>query len=227
MNKNQFKYFFMGLTLLFLFSGVSAWADDPRGEFSFHLGWTLSDGVSGDAVLAPDGNVYDRIDPKDSFSWGFSGEFFVTPNAEVGFLFDRQKSKLEISGSTTREIADMNVDDYQGIFSYNFGESDASMRPFVMGGIGATHFGGITFVGVDGVTRDIGGVTKFAGSIGGGVKLYPSQSFGVRLQARWTPNYIKSDAAGWWCDPYWGCYVTGDAQYANQFEMGGAVSIRF
>src|SRR5262245_5915997 len=126
----------MSLTLLLLFGCVSAWADDPRGEFSFTLGWTMSDGVSGDPILAPDGNVYDRIDPKDGFSWGFSGEFFVTPNAEVGFLYNRQKSTLEVSGSTTREIADMNVDDYQGIFSYNFGEPDASMRPFVMGGIG-------------------------------------------------------------------------------------------
>ncbi|MET0213234.1 MAG: hypothetical protein ABW292_09540 [Vicinamibacterales bacterium] len=39
--------------------------------------------------------------------------------------------------------------------------------------------------------------------------------------------YIKSDAAGWWCDPYWGCYLVGDPQYSNQFGFTGGVTIRF
>ena len=41
------------------------------------------------------------------------------------------------------------------------------------------------------------------------------------------PTYIKSDAEGYWCDPYWGCYVVGDAQYANQFEFSAGISLRF
>ena len=49
--------------------------------------------------------------------------------------------------------------------------------------------------------------------------MYPGKNVGIRLEGRWTPTYIKSDATGWWCDPYWGCYVTGDAQYSNQFEL--------
>jgi len=44
---------------------------------------------------------------------------------------------------------------------------------------------------------------------------------------RWTPTYIKSDAAGWWCDPYWGCYLVGNAQYSNQFDINGGVTFRF
>ena len=44
---------------------------------------------------------------------------------------------------------------------------------------------------------------------------------------RWTPTYIKSDAEGYWCDPYWGCYVVGDAQYATQFDINGGVTFRF
>lgn len=212
---------------LLLIGSATTWADDPKGEFSFLLGWTFSDGVTGDGVLALDGNIYDSVDPKDSFSWGLSGEFFVTPNVEVGFLYDRQKSKLEIGGTNTVEVGDMNVDDYLGTFTYNWGESDATTRPFVMGGIGATHYGAVNFTGFDGVARETPTQTKFAGSIGGGLKLYPSKAFGVRLQARWTPTYIKTDSAGWWCDPYWGCYVVGNAQYSNQFEMGAGINIRF
>ncbi|HSP06261.1 MAG TPA: outer membrane beta-barrel protein [Acidobacteriota bacterium] len=220
-------HLFIGMVFLFLICGATAWAAEPKGEVSVMLGWTFSDGVSGDNYLAPDGNVYNRIDPKDSFSWGFSGEFYVTENAEVGFLYDRQQSKLEVSGTTTREVGNMAVDNYHGIFSYNFGESDATMRPFMLAGIGATHFAGLTFTGFNGASHEIPSETKVSATIGGGVKIYPSHSVGFRLQARWTPTYVKSDSAGWWCDPYWGCYVVSNAQYANQFEMAGAFSVRF
>ena len=57
--------------------------------------------------------------------------------------------------------------------------------------------------------------------------IFPSPGFGIRLEGRWTPTYIKSDATGWWCDPYWGCYVTENAQYSNQFELSGGIVIRF
>ena len=30
-----------------------------------------------------------------------------------------------------------------------------------------------------------------------------------------------------WCDPYWGCYTVGDAQYSNQWELSGGVTLRF
>jgi len=59
------------------------------------------------------------------------------------------------------------------------------------------------------------------------VKVFPSPNVGARFGIRWTPTYIKSDAAGWWCDPWWGCYVVGNAQYSNQFEFVGGVMFRF
>jgi hypothetical protein len=50
---------------------------------------------------------------------------------------------------------------------------------------------------------------------------------GARFNFHWIPTYIKSDAVGWWCDPFWGCYVVGNAQYANQLEFSGGVVFRF
>lgn len=217
------------MILLGFLAGSTAWAQsDPRAEFSFNLGWTFSDGVSGDPVLALDGNVYDRVDPKDSFSWGFTGEYLLSPNSAVGFLYDRQQSKLEISGpSTVTEVDNMAVDNYHGIFTYNFGDPESMARPFVFGGIGATHYSGVTFTAVNGAQRTIGSQTQFSGSIGAGFKYYPAPKVGLKLQARWTPTYIKSDPGGVWCDPYWGCYAVGNAQYSNQFEMTGGVCMRF
>ena len=52
-------------------------------------------------------------------------------------------------------------------------------------------------------------------------------NFGIRLGVRSTPTYIKSDSAGGWCDPYWGCYIVADAQSPNQWEFNGGITLRF
>jgi hypothetical protein len=43
----------------------------------------------------------------------------------------------------------------------------------------------------------------------------------------YTPTYISSTAEGWWCDPYWGCYLVGDHKYSNQFQIRGGFTFRF
>jgi hypothetical protein len=48
---------------------------------------TLSDGVTGDATLAADGNLYDTIHVADSASRGFALGINATDNIELGFLF--------------------------------------------------------------------------------------------------------------------------------------------
>jgi len=204
----------------------AAWAQEPRVELSGTAGWTFSDGVSGNGVSVPGVGTFTRVDPKDAFSWGARLGFNLSPNVEVGFLFNQQSTKLEVGGTSSFDLGNMSVYNYHGYFAYNFGESDAKVRPYVLGGLGATQYGTISAT-AGSVQRDISGSTKFSSTWGAGVKLFPSPKFGIRLESRWTPTYIKSDATGWWCDPYWGCYVTGNAQYSNQFELSGGVILRF
>ena len=206
---------------------ATASAQDPRVEISGTAGWTFSDGVGGQtAVTVPGVGVFDSIGPKDAFSWGARLGFNVTPNVEVGFLFNQQSTKYELGGTSTFELGDVSVYNYHGYLAYNFGDSDASVRPYFLGGLGATQYGKIG-VTVGNTTRELGGETQFSTTWGLGVKLFPGPKFGIRLEGRWTPTYIKSDAEGWWCDPYWGCYVVGDAQYSNQFELSGGITLRF
>jgi opacity protein-like surface antigen len=196
-------------------AGSAAWAQDKRVELSGTAGWTFSDGVSGSA----NDSSPVRVDPKDAFSWGARIGFLVNDNVEVGGLFGMQSTSLE---TPAFKIADESIYNYHGYLAYNFGDADAKARPYVLGGLGATQFGALkTAVG------DIGGETKFSTTWALGVKLYPSPNVGIRLEGRWTPTYIKSDAVGYWCDPYWGCYTVGDAQYANQFELSGGITLRF
>ncbi len=204
----------------------TASAQDSRVELSGTAGWTFSDGVSGDAVTVPGVGVFDRVDPKDAFSWGFRLGFMLNENNELGLLFDQQSTDLELGGTSAVTLAGVKINNYHGYWAYNFGDSDATARPYILIGLGATQYGSVTSA-IGDVQRDVGGTTKFSGTGALGVKVFPSPKFGIRLEGRWTPTYIKSDAAGWWCDPYWGCYVIGDAQYANQFEISGGIILRF
>jgi opacity protein-like surface antigen len=211
--------------ILILASASSAYAQ--RVEVSGLFGWTLSDGVDGDGVLAADGNIYDAVDVTDSASWGFAVGVNATDNVEVGFLFGQQMSTLEISGTTTTELGDLKVNTYHPYVAFNAGEVDATVRPYFLIGLGATNYGSVSFTGVGGQQRETGTETQFSTTWGAGVKVFPAPNVGVRFGLQWTPTYIKTDSEGWWCDPYWGCYVVGDAQYSNQFQFNGGVTFRF
>ena len=211
---------------LCLIAASAAQAQDPKVEISGTAGWTFSDGVGGKSVTVPGVGTFDSIDPKDAFSWGVRLGINLSPNVELGFLYDAQSTNLQLEGTKSVEFGDVTIRNYHGYFAYNFGDSDATVRPYVLGGVGATQYGSVS-VNVGDTQRGIDSSTKISSTWALGLKAFPSPKFGIRLEGRWTPTYIKSDATGWWCDPYWGCYVTSDAQYSNQFELSGGIILRF
>jgi opacity protein-like surface antigen len=208
------------LAVSFLAFAASAFAQDKRVEINPFFGYTFGDGVTVNPILIG-GEIYNAVNTTDGYAFGIHFGVFVTENVEVGFLWARQDSVLEVEGTTTTELATMPISNYHGTFTYNFGESDAQARPFVFGGLGATTY---SPEDVNGVSVD--GESQFSSTWGGGVKIYPSPNVGVSVMARFTPTYIKSDPAGYWCG-YYGCYTLVDTQYANQFEFSGGVSFRF
>jgi len=199
-------------------AAATAQAQDPRVELSGTAGWTFSDGVNVGSI--DDSPI--TIGPKDAFSWGARIGFMVTPNVEIGGLFNLQSTDLEVEGFDLSATISQKVYNYHGYLAYNFGESDASVRPYVLGGLGATQYGGL-----DTAVGTTSGETQFSTTWAAGLKIFPGRSFGIRLEGRWTPTYIKSDPEGYWCDPYWGCYTVADAEYSNQFELSGGITLRF
>ena len=87
----------MVMAVVVVFASASQ-AAAQRVELTGLFGWTLSDGVEGDGILAGDGNIYDTVDVKDSVSWGAGIGFNATDNVEVGFLFGQQLSKMVLEG---------------------------------------------------------------------------------------------------------------------------------
>jgi len=210
------KTILTAMAVAFVAATVSA--QDPRVELSGTAGWTFSDGVNVGSI--DDSPI--TVGPKDAFSWGARIGFMVTPNVEIGGLFNLQSTDLEVEGFGLAATVSQKVYNYHGYLAYNFGESDASVRPYVLGGLGATQYGGL-----DTAVGTTSGETQFSTTWAAGLKIFPGRNFGIRLEGRWTPTYIKSDAEGYWCDPYWGCYTVADAEYSNQFELSGGITLRF
>src|SRR5262245_38227215 len=71
------------MTALVALAATAGWAQDHRVEIGGSAGWTLSDGVSGNGVPALDGNIYNSIEPKDSFSYSIDVGFYLTPHVEI------------------------------------------------------------------------------------------------------------------------------------------------
>jgi hypothetical protein len=195
-----------------------------RVEFSGAIGYTFSEGIDfANGVLAPNGSIYNRVDPKSGVSFNFTFGGYVTEQAEIEFLWSRQSSTLEVTGISAPQLnGDMSVSNYHGNFVYNFGDQDMKARPFIFIGLGATQYGDATFP-----AKTVPGISKFSWSFGGGVKAWASPHVGVKAMLRWVPTYINTEAGGWWCDPYWGCGVVGNMKYSNQFELSGGLVARF
>lgn len=211
------------IAIVLAFAGTVS-AQDYKAEVTGFVGYSFSDGFTVDNV-AIGGDVFNTISPVSGFSYGFTFGYFLNDNMEVGFLFGQQQSELEIKGPVAKEsVTDLDVRNYHGVFTYNFGEYDSVVRPFFMGGIGATQYKPGDIMG-----NSVEGNTKLSTTWGGGVKLYPSEHVGIQAMARWTPTYIKSDPAGIWCSPYWpfACWPVSNAQYSNQFEFSAGVALRF
>ena len=60
-----------------------------------------------------------------------------------------------------------------------------------------------------------------------GLKYFFSQHIGLRLQARYAPTYLFSEAGGVWCN-WWGvCWVVSNDKFLNQFDTSAGVIFRF
>ena len=197
-----------------------------RVEIGVGGGYTLSEGVeTGEFFLA--GNLYTRAEVRSAPSWNVSFGVYTTPQFMIEFMYGRQFSKLSGEGpGIITDVANLNVDSYHGNFVYHFTGLANGVRPFAFVGLGATHYGGGDIL-LNTVTGSLRSETQFSTTWGAGVKFDFPKTFGVKFTARWTPTYIKSDPAGYWCDPFYGCWVLGDADYSHQFDLSGGVTIRF
>jgi len=225
------------LCLILVMLNIAALAQEKKVEVSAHLGYTAASGFDINQVNI-NGAIVNRIGVDSGISFGFQGDYLLSEKFAVGFLWARQSSKLTASGFTpatgigggTVNIADMPIYNYLGVVTYNFGEALGKLRPYALGGLGATVYSPGDFIVFfpNGTTAagNFDSKTKFALTLGGGVKFFVSQSIGFKASARWTPTYIGSQPSGIWCNDIF-CSVVDSSKWSNQGEFSGGVIFRF
>ena len=135
---------------------------------------------------------------------------------------------MNLQGTATKELGSLSVTTYHPYIGFNLKDPESKVRPYFLIGLGATHYPSVGYTKATGDAASTLSQTKFSTTFGAGIKAYGgSGKVGVQLGIQWTPTYIKSDATGWWCDPYWGCYTTSNAQYSNQFMFNAGLAFRF
>ena len=204
---------------------VAPAAAQDRVEVSGFFGYVFSEGVNVDLSLL---EGIDEVGPADGMAYGGAINVWVTRQVQLGFQLGIQSSGLDVNGTVAGEVTGMSVYNYHGIVTYNWGTSNSQFRPFVVFGLGATQYSPDDLSGVS-----FDGETQFSGTLGAGVKTYLNERVGLGFTGRWTPTYIKSDAEGLYCSPYWnpwypgGCVVMQSTDYSNQLELSGGIILRF
>lgn len=187
-------------------------------------GWIFSEGVSGDPVVVS-GGTFTGITVKSGPSIGLSFVVLRPDGGELGFQWGRQVSKLGVRGVPSLELGDLNIDQYHGTFGYNFMPL-AKVRPYLSVGMGATNYSSVAY-NIPNQSGKIDSSVKFSFKLGMGIKTWGNDAVGFRAAVNWTPTAIRSKDTGSFCDPFYGCLVTTESTFANQFELAGGVVFRF
>lgn len=196
---------------------VAAMAVAQKFEVTAFIGGQSNGGIDLSTTL------FRRIDVQNGKTRGLSAGYLLGDRYGVEFMWAYNNADTLAqprgTGSDIR-VFTLDTNQYFGNFQYHFAGREKSLRPFLLVGGGATNLSPAR----QGVTS----TTRFAFDVGGGVKYNFTRRFGLRLQAKWSPVYITTTNAGYWCDPFWGgCWAVGDNHYLNEFDATAGLTLRF
>jgi outer membrane protein W len=170
-------------------------------------------------LTSSNAGTIDYFTIKSSVDYGVTAGYFLAPNLEAEFMWNRQPTELgahDFVLGTTTNIGSATLDMFQWSMLFEFRDPREKLKPYLVGGIGFTHF-------------DTNGAVNFSDTfsynIGGGVKYYFSRHVGLRLDVRYSPSQTTS-SFGTFCGPF-GCFTAKSPNYANQGQANLGLIIRF
>ncbi len=187
---------------------------EPKYTFSLFLGSRFGGNI---AINTP--NV-DYLPISSSFNCGFNAGARFVPHLFGEFMWNRQTTTLSAHDIPSNQIVPLtnnaHLDMYQGSLLYEIWAS-SQVRPYVVGGIGFTHF-------------DSHGILSFSDrlsyNLGGGVKYLFAPHLALRAEMRWSPSRTTSSNTTF-CDPFLGCFVTPISNHAEQGQANIGLEFRF
>ncbi len=191
----------------------------PVFEITPTAGWRFG-GTTSESATA----YIEKVDVKDSLSWGLTVEYAVTPWGSLEALWSHQNTNLTAKFTAAgigndEKLSHLNVDTIQLGGMWMSGDPSNKAR---------LYFDVLFGVTILTPSPELSTLSRFSASIGGGIKYYLGDHFGLRLGARWLPVYINSaSGASASCDPVYGCYNYYDTNYLNQGDAYGGLIARF
>lgn len=198
---------------------VTKASHDPVIEITPTVGWRWG-GTTSESVTS----YIEKIGVPNSLSWGLTFEYVITPWGSLEALWSHQNTTLtaQFAAGTVGyddKLSHLNVDTFQIGGMWMSGDASNKARLYFDILFGAT---------VLTPSPEFNTIWRFSASVGGGIKYYFADHFGLRAGARWMPVYINSSASGGgYCDPIYGCYAWYGTNYLNQGDAYGGLIVRF
>jgi opacity protein-like surface antigen len=196
------KIYIQLLALLLVAMPASAQRFEAAGLFGYTTAGSLD----------PVASELEGYEIGGGFTWQGQFDYFLTPHLGVEASWAQREGDLVLSTSSgDGELFEIEQRQILGSVIYQWGEEEARVRPFVLGGLGATFF----------EADDIPSETKLAWAVGGGAKFFLHRKLGIKIQAKLNPTLL-SDESSDFCDPFGFC-----AGSVSSFELLSGVVIRF
>jgi parvulin-like peptidyl-prolyl isomerase len=167
----------------------------------------------------------ESVEVSPALSFGMTLEYALSPKATLEFIWSHQDTELKLNyrqtppDGYTERLTHLNVDTFQIGGLWQFGTYGDSFRPYLDFLLGLSILT---------PAPQFSTLTRFSGSVGGGVKYFHSDKLGLRLGVRFMPIYVNSTSTGYgYCDPWYGCYTYYNSNYINQFDAYTGLTYRF
>jgi opacity protein-like surface antigen len=209
------------LLFVFLFSIVGV--SNARAQHEFEItpfGGSRFGGVvdiPSDTTIYQDGVDYYTI--KSSWNYGVQADYTIWPQFQAEFMYNHQPTDLDqhnyITG-TKQFVTTADVDMYQWGFLFALKPPERKLQPFIVGGLGFTHF-------------NSGGYLPFSNgfsyNLGVGAKYFFSRHVGVRIEGRWSPS--RTTTSPELVETFFGPEEIGVTSHAEQGQANVGLIFRF
>ncbi len=190
--------------LLFVVSFVPSAAFAQKFEITPFFGYRFSDSYY-------DYSTNTKYGVDDDVSYGLTFDYTIDRDRQFEFLWSHQETGFDVvDGADPNARFDLDIDYIHigGVQTFDNGET----RPFVSGSLGATY--------INPADESYSSDTLFSMAVGGGVKYFPADNFGVRLDGRIYGSYVGSDG-GAFCGSNGCIYGYGGSVYWQvEFTVG-------
>ena len=154
---------------------------------------------------------------KDNWNFGVILDYTLRPGFQLELIYSHQDSELRLKQPLLEPIYLMDV----AVEYYHIGAlrelKGGKVRPFVTGTVGVTHF--------NPKAAGLSSEWRFSANVGLGVKVFPSERIGLRLQGRLMLPIING-GADFFVGPGGG-YVIASGEILVQWDVSAGLILRF